>query len=271
MKLFKKYTKEIHKQLGYYPAWKPGVEIALGDVGYLKGKVFIVKSNLKNLGIDFSVKEDTTPVSFSYASKGEVEVAVKASGTMPLAGSTLTDVEAGFNVKMEKEGSVFLKANNVYNHTIEDQISLGNEILRRVKSKVKKEQWDKDWVVVTEIAKADSCTILISKSKNNTVDITAKGELKAIDLDIAKADLGLALKSSKSLETIILGEKGLVPMFRLSKVRTKLLKKTFESYKAKSAIDYYGDNEMFIKDVEEYSVFEDVDVELYEESEVLYE
>ncbi|MEE4000334.1 hypothetical protein V1T75_08285 [Tenacibaculum sp. FZY0031] len=258
MGVLNKYTREIHRELGYFAGWIPGTEIELGDVGYVKGKLFIRKSNLKQLGIDFEMRKDEDPVNLSHASKGEVEITLKGSGVSPITGSTLTTLEAGFCVKMEKENSILLQANNVFNHSIEDQLGLGQEIMRRYRSSNPSERWDKDLVVVTEIAQADTCTILISKSKNNTVDITAKGELSASELDIAKADLGLSIKNSKNLETQILGKEGIVPMFRLSKVKTKLFKKVFDNYKVKSATPFYKSQEQLNNDIESYTVFEEI-------------
>lgn len=256
-----KYTREIHKELGYFATWTPGVEVNLGDVGVVKGKMFLRRTSLKNLGIEFNILEDKAPVSLSHSSKGEVEISLKGSGSPAIPGSTLAEIEAGFSVKMAKENSILLKANNILNHTIDDQIALAQEILRRFKSSNGNEGWDKDWVVVTEVAQAESCTILVSKSRDTTVDITAKGELAAAELDIASAELGLSIKSSKSLETQILGETNLTPMMRLSKVQTKWFKKVFEGYKMMGGAGILGTQEDLNADLEALTYFGEIEDE----------
>ncbi|WP_459212392.1 hypothetical protein [Aquimarina rhabdastrellae] len=220
MKTSKKYTRELFRQFKYFAAWLPGTPLSLGDIGIMKGKQFIRIGNLKDekYQLDFEIKKDTTPSDIKYSSEGSVSVTSKISGTVPPTNSTLTELDAGFNVAFSKKNAIHFKAKNTYNHTIKDQIKLGGQILNLYKLG----KWDKDYVIITELVEAESSTILISCEKNSNIDLTANADIGSRSLDIADAELGLGVKFSRGIATELICEKGLTPLFRVSKIKSRL-------------------------------------------------
>ncbi len=221
MKTSKKYTRELFRQFRYLAAWLPGTPFALGDIGILNGKQYTKIGNLgdEKYKIKFEIEEDTTPGDINHQSKGAVTVSAKISGAAKLTNSTLEELEAGFNVSFSKENAIFFKAKGTYNHSIKDQIKLGDQILQLYKDG----KWDKDYVVITELVKADSSTILISSQKNSSIDIKANASLGNKTLDIADASLELGAKFSKGISTELICAAGLTPLFKVSKVKTRFL------------------------------------------------
>ena len=213
----KQYTKELYKQFNYLATWLPGTPLNLGDIGVLNKNEFVAISNLKELGIAFEVEEDTTKSDLKYLSNQAVSITTKLAGTAPVLNSVLSEADAGFSVEFSRENAVLFKANGTLSPRIKNQIKLGEEIIERFK----KGEWDKNWVVITELIKADSSTIIISSSSNGKIELRAKANISAGNLDIANASLNLEPKFEKDLETnIICGDK-LTPLFKASKVKNR--------------------------------------------------
>lgn len=233
MRTSKKYTRELRQQFGYLATWLPGVPLALGDIGILKRNTFTKISNLSNFDIDFKIEKDPTKSDLEYTSKGAVSITTKASGTVAPQGSVLGEVDAGITVEFSKDKAILFKANGTSSPIIEDQILLGRKIL----SLYKKGQWDKDWVVITELVQADSASILISSSSTGKIELKATGELKTANMDIADADLGLELSFSRDLSTKIIAENSLTPLFRAMQVKGRLLGPPYFAQKAIRSID----------------------------------
>lgn len=220
MKTSKKYTKELYKQFRYLATWLPGTPLKLGDIGLLHGKEFTRIGNLgdDSYNIKFEIEQDQNPASIHHSSEGAVTVTAKGAGTVSPQNSSLLDIEAGFNVSFKKENAILFKAIGTLNHTIKDQIKLGNKVLGLYKDK----KWDKDYVVITELVEAESATILISREKNSIIDLKVNGDVGASGLNIADANLGLGVSFSRGLNTEIIAEKGLTPLFKISKVKNSI-------------------------------------------------
>jgi len=217
MSVVKQYTKEIYKKFGYYATWLPGKKIKIGDVGKLNGKVFERETNLKNLGIDFKVVYDKNKISLDYKSEGSVNISPKISGQVPVAGSKLTNLDAGITLNFAKEKSVAFVAQGVLLHQINDLIPVKKEVLKRFATK----EWEKDWVIISELAVADSATILISSKGSTTIDIKAKTDIGLDKLQLANTDAGLQLMNSMGLETNIIAEAELTPLFKVVGLKGK--------------------------------------------------
>lgn len=220
MRTSRKYTRELFREFRYFAAWLPGTPFELGDIGIMKGKQFTKIGNLKDekFNIRFEIENDSTPSDINHSSKGAVIVTAKLSGTASPTNSTLTELEAGFNVSFSKENAILFKAKNTFNHTIKDQIKLGDEILTLYKNR----KWDKDYVVITEIVEAESSTILISSEKNSSIDIKASADIGSKALDIADTSLELGLKFSRGVSTELICKGDLTPLFKVSKVKNRL-------------------------------------------------
>ncbi len=232
MRLSRKYTRDLYRNFKYLATWKPGVPLQLGDIGVLKGKQFTRLGNIKSdFGIDFTVRKDTTPDNLKYVSKSGVSFTAKAANMKIPVGSTLEDSDIGFNISFSKEKAIFFEAEGTYYHSIESQFALGKEILKLYKEN----KWDKDLVVITELAVADSSTILMSLAKKGSVDIKVNNtegiENKALSITNPELELGISYNTNVSAE--IIAKEGPTPLFKVSKVKKPFLgKPIFETARA---------------------------------------
>jgi hypothetical protein len=211
----KQYTNELYRKFNYYATWMPGTPMELGTVGIMDGKEFVKKSHLRNFGIAFETEEDPSKDDLDYTSDSGVTFAPKASGTIPSAGSVLTQADAGFTVDFSREKAILFKVKGARYVSISDQEKLGRDIAR-----LKKEgKWKKEYVVIVELVMADSATILISGSANSKIELKANANIGATKLDIADASLQLGIAVAKSMSTKIIAEQGLTPLFRIRRTR----------------------------------------------------
>jgi hypothetical protein len=252
----KKYTRELKKQFGYLPTWLPGTPLELGDIGVIRKNTFTKISNLSDFGINFQIEQDPTKSDIEYSSKGAVSITTKASGTVAPQNSVLGDVDAGIIVEFSKDDAILFKIKGTTSPVVSDQIEVGKQIL----ALYKEGKWDKDWVVVMEKVDAESGTILISSSSNGKVELKASGEVKTANLDIADADLGFELSYSKDLSTKIVAEKGLTPLFKASKVKTRWFLPPVFKTSSRTALKTFTPE--MIKNDDNYLFFGDADFDL---------
>ena len=122
-------------------------------------------------------------------------------------------------MNFSRENATLFLARNCLTTLIEDQVSLGREILAR--SEVG--EWDHSHVVITELLSVESGTILISNSSSGHIDFGAKSDIGAEALNLANASIGLQVLSSLGIGVQILASAGLTPLFRVSGLKRRLL------------------------------------------------
>ncbi|MCK8521969.1 hypothetical protein M0D21_10350 [Aquimarina sp. D1M17] len=219
MKTRKIYTGKMYQQFRYLATWLPGTPMELGDIGILRGKEFIKIGNISDHGISFDIEHDNTPTDLDHTSKNAVSISAKLSGSPTPPGSFLAQADAGISVKFSKENAILFKAKNTTTPAIKDQIKLGKEILKLNETGL----WNHNWCVITELVHAESCSIIISSSKEGQIDLKASADIQINSLSITDTDLQFANAFSKDLSTTIIAQSGLTPLFKVSKVRRRLL------------------------------------------------
>lgn len=214
----KQYTNELRRKFGYYATWNPGVPLSLGDVGTLSGNIFTRLSSLNTMGINFAIRTDNTTSLLEHNSQGSVTVTTKVAGSIAPQGSVLTNADVGLIVEFSKENSTLFKANDTRSPSIEDTITLGNEIIRRYKDG----NWSKSWVVITELVEATSGTVLIANKANGKIELKANANINAPTIDIADASFQFSTQFSTGLETKIIAAQGLTPLFKVMGIKSRI-------------------------------------------------
>ncbi len=212
------YTDEMEKYFGYYATWNPGLNLALGDIGTFKDNVFTKISDLDSFGVKFEVRDDPTKTDIEYSSKGSVTTSTKLSGAASPPGSVLTNVDAGIIVEFGKENSTLFKANGTVTPTIKDTTAIGNQVLELYKEG----KWNKHWAIITELVKADSATVLISNSANGKIELKANANVNAPSIDIADAEFKFSGQFSRGLDTRIIAQEGINPLFKIMGIKTRI-------------------------------------------------
>jgi hypothetical protein len=215
--MVKRYITDLYSQFHYYATWLPTSTIEVGSIGTFTGREFERLSHLRNEGIDFEIQEDTNQADLDYSSEGAVTISPKLSGKAPVSGSVLSEVDAGFTVDFSKKNAIVFRAKGVVCSSIKDQIRLGRDL----KKKYDEGKWDKKWVVIKELVRAESATILISGATSSRVELKATANVGAAKLDIADASLSLNVAFEKNIGTKIVAEKGLTPLFKVRRGRER--------------------------------------------------
>lgn len=217
MKTSKKYTREMRRQLGYFATWLPGTPLDLGDIGVFKNNIFTKISNLSDFNISFEIEEDANTSDIEHHSAGSVSLSTKASGKT-IEGSTLGELDMGIAVQFSRQNAILFKANNAKSPSIKNQIDLGRTIVQLFKDG----KWDKNWSVITELVVSESTSVIISSSSKGKIDLKATGDVSINKIDIASAEATFELAYSKDLSTKIIAQQGMTPLFKVSKIKSRL-------------------------------------------------
>ena len=228
-----RYTNEMKDHFGYYAAWQPGLPLQLGDVGILSGNIFTKISSLENFNLQFKIREDLTSNDLEYSSKGSVAITSKLSGTVSPEGSKLAQGDVGFILDFSSENAVYFKADGATSDLIDDTITIGNSVL----DLYSKGSWNKNWVVITELVKAASATVVISSTSNSSLELKATANVQTADIDIADAQFGFKAAYSKGIDTKIIAQSNLTPLFKLQGIKTRIFSSPVFQSKGLTASD----------------------------------
>ncbi len=217
------YVNGVRKKLQYYyAAWLPNQELSLGDVGTLENKVFFRSiTSLKNLGIDFKIKDDTSPTPFTMQSEKGVEIANKLAGEINPKAPNIPQAKAGVSVNFSAKGAFVIKAPQTFEPVIDDIATLENQIL----DLYKKGKWNKEWAVIAKIVKAPSASFIISQSSEGKIELAAEAQIAAGSA-VQLGDANLKLNASFTSGDIINmnDAQNVTPFFQLVGIKRKLFK-----------------------------------------------
>jgi hypothetical protein len=230
MSVSQQYTEEIKKHVDYSATWLPNTIVHLGDVGRLvapagagilkKKYEFTYETTLKKLGIDFDTEVSATNMDWDYSSANSVSINAKASGQAAIPGSSLTPADAGFTIKFSRDKAIVFRLLKCTATRISDLTALKNTIL----SLHNQQKWEDDMVVVTEVVKANSATIIISNSSDSQIDLAAKGNAKVGTFDLADVDANFQIVTKKNIATDFIATGGLTPLFKGIGILSTLLR-----------------------------------------------
>lgn len=212
----KTYQREL-KKFGYRATWEPNAPVRLGQVGRLHAGAFVPYTSLEELGIEMKTDSSDGKATLEHNTEGGVKISTKASGQLsPEAGAVLGDTEAGLVIEFTKDNAVAFKANDTTNHQI---VNLA-EVEKRILDLSNTGRWNKRYVVVTNLITAGSTSVFVSRSSGGKVVLKANGELAPGKVDIADAAANFELAGSNKMETTIVGEGDLGPLYRVMRLKT---------------------------------------------------
>ena len=214
MSLAKKYQRKIYKHYKMLSVWPVGIPLQLGDVIQKVRGVYRRISHISEIdnSITFSERVDSTSDGEVFNDNGGVIISTKLKGDAAIPNTSIGINDVGALVEFESKNSVYLKANKIRYVSIEDQIRLGNQVVELYTNG----GWEKDWFVVTELAKAESGTIILSSSTNARIEIKAKAEGTINEVDLANAELELSAGFNRGIGAQTIAKMGLTPLFRIS-------------------------------------------------------
>lgn len=210
------YTSAVRSNLKpLFGNWQPSQPVSLGDYGILRDDTFICLGNIKDLGIVITEEQSERTDHQYFASKSGAEVSFSAKGS-PLPGGAV-DVNASMSVAFSSSEAVFFSAAECRYSMVKDKVALGAQVIERSH----KHTWKREWVVVTDRVDAGSATIVVSGGDSASITFDATGDVAQIDL--AKASIGLSVRTAKNIGYQVVAEKGLTPLLGLCQIQSTFL------------------------------------------------
>jgi hypothetical protein len=211
----RKYTKEIHNELGYWGTWLPSNKLCLGDVGVIKNGIFHFITSLENEEIPFRKISRSGFSSHEYASKGAVNIHSKFSGEASLPESNLKIDESGIIVNFNSVNAICFRIDKAKTSRIDNLHELEGEILRRCENG----HWQKDWVLINELITAGNSIVLVSNGVNSKIEFQLNGELEK--LGNVKLDAHHKVVYERNMAYKMLTEDETTPLFKVMGVSSK--------------------------------------------------
>ncbi|MBC7934513.1 MAG: hypothetical protein H7Y86_04015 [Rhizobacter sp.] len=218
---YKFYLAHMHDKSGFRASWDPSRVLKIGYVGKLdKFGVFTVFSSLEDEGIVPKIGAQGSKVDMDYTSHDSVSVSLKASGTAPVAGSALTELDAGFTIGFKGGSGVVFQTSG--QRTME--IINMDAIQKQIVEKFNEGNWDQDSLIVTHLVEADTVTVIISNSSNGLLELKAKAGVGTANLKLTDATLGLTVAREQGSTMKFISQSGLTPLYRVMGLHHPLFK-----------------------------------------------
>jgi hypothetical protein len=208
------YAKEINQNFKkLFANWEPSYPVNLGDYGTIDDKLFSPLGNILDFGISFDICEDTVKSHKQFSPQGSVVMSFHAKGSVQMNG--VLNVNPCLELSFNKENTVFFNAAGCEYHCIKNKLNLGSELKRLLSQN----QWNKNWVVVTDVIKAGSTTIVVAGSDASKAIIEATVSVEPIDL--ADSSIGFRLLNASSINYQVVSKPGIIPLIGLCKLGKK--------------------------------------------------
>jgi hypothetical protein len=208
----KTYTRELKTETGYTPTWLPSVALELGTVGLLDHYEFRPVTTLKHLNIPFQPGARGATTDIRYMSRKAVSVGAKAAGEAPVAGSALTQADAGLTITFQRDNAILFLASECSTSYIQNQDTVEEAILDAFAVG----RWKPGYVAVTELVTAAAATILISSANHATIEFRANAAagLPTLGLLTVQGGVTAGRQSYENISTQIVARGPLMPLFR---------------------------------------------------------
>jgi len=213
-----RYTNELCAQYNYLATWYPSIKLTLGDIGtFNRQRIFVPLSEIAKQGLELSCQYSPATTDFSHQSATDFDYHLKLAGESDVFTPHLPSASAGIGMRFRGEGVLFFQLGGVTNERVSDQITLARNLLQLAKNR----EWERDWVVVTEVIRAQAAVILVSDSDSGTAELTVDADISALGLKALTAGGAVSLMHSQSLDTKITGAGDLTPLFRAVRIKRR--------------------------------------------------
>jgi hypothetical protein len=213
--MYETYVKELGGAFKYLPTWVPTNKLQLGDIIDRRTLEYRGRLN-EHTGISFTSRSAPAHGILEYSSAGSVSVTMKLAGQV-LADSALGEAEAGIIVRFSRENAIAFEASGCQSEMIADQLGLAKAVL----ALYKKNDWDRDLMVITEVIRAASVTVLISGGMKGQIELKANGGLDAGAARLSNLGGNLEARHESNVATKIIATRGLTPLYRASGIKRR--------------------------------------------------
>jgi len=205
----KVYISEISKKTSYRANWLPDKPLNIGDIGKLEDGIFTLYTTLEQQNIPLEIRPSPSSLDFDYTSKDTVRVVSDLGASAPVAAGTPVNGKFSVKIDFQNNSGVLFQVTGSQKQIISNLDAIEKNIL----AKYKNNEWNLEWVVITEIVKTDSATIIINTGSSNTLEFEASGDAGLKTINLADARLGLKLMRESGTSTKIIAKEQLTPLY----------------------------------------------------------
>jgi len=199
--------RKLRKEFDRFPNLDLAAQIELGRIGYFDSRklVFDWRTQLSSISIKtkpIAIKEKPSYIDEIYTSDDAVDYEF-----------TFDEKKLGKALfSFSKSYSLAIQAIDMTTEWYEIE-ELENDILNGIAAgKVK---WDEDWIVVTQVFRAPSFSMLVASGKKSEVEISTSIPVQKTAFNIADPKLGLLVTRSKRMAYHIVARQNVTPFFRI--------------------------------------------------------
>jgi hypothetical protein len=160
--------EELRSEIGLYPTWLPGDTMVLGSVGTFVRGSFRKVASLRDFGIDFTSRLDSSTTSFKMQRGMTFQAESRTTADIGVVGASITVA-----VGARSAYSWAFGASGVRKEEIEDVLQVQSAILAAVNIGT----WKPAWLVISEVYHVDTLNIIVATSQDVRGNIDVKGKL----------------------------------------------------------------------------------------------
>lgn len=191
-----RYAVEVEGKLGFRPVWPLGVTMRLGAIGRHQNGVFEQEGDLAKLGVVVEPHTDQGG-NWGLASGGSVKASLNGGGKLKagVPGASIAGAGAAVDLTFHKQHAVFLRAESVTIHSIENLGEVADAVLR-LKAEGK---WREGWSAITHLIEAERCLVLMAGGSDSTATLRVNAEAPIAPGQLAVANAGLSIENSNGM------------------------------------------------------------------------
>ncbi len=213
------YLSYMAKNTGFRATWDPARGLKIGYIGKLdKAGFFTVYSSLEKEGIPNDTIADESAGEMDYTSHDSVNVQIKLAGAAPVAGSVLSNADAGVTIEFGSSNGIVFQTTKYKTLQMDNLSAVRNLVLDKYDSG----NWDKDWLIITHLIVCDSATVIISNSSSGKLELQAKAGVGAGNVKLTDASLGLTTARESGSTIKFIAQQNATPLYRVMGIRHPL-------------------------------------------------
>lgn len=211
------YGDSIKDETSLFANWPPNSPREIGDYGRVNGSLFeffgrLTSKEIKALGS----REGPSAASYDIMIKSTRSLNARLSAE---AEARVADGKALLEIKFSSDQGVVFAAPAVSISEITSMEALGHLLKeRRVKG-----NWEMDYAVVVQVSNAESATILLSNQEGAGIDFEVDADVPVNAQLMAKLDAGTSVVDSRGVGMKIIGEGPLTPLFKLARLKRRII------------------------------------------------
>lgn len=206
----KLYQKEMHNNVGFFATWLPSSVVQIGDLGVLEAGRFRTIGSLVELGVPVGNVREGTSENMSYSAWAEKKTSSSAG-----AGAVVPLTKAELAIQFSQQGGYVFEAAAIRNVEIADRLRITKAIL----DLYEKGRWQKEWLLVDAVYKADAATIIVSEDSSSGITLNASSDIPLGSLPLANPQVALSVSSVTGKVVHVVAQSGLSPLYSCLKVQ----------------------------------------------------